>query len=274
MSNETRALLRFELLEISKQPTLWIIPALFLVLHVDKLCTLASGSSRTLDDVASNYVILALASGAMLVQRPIKKQLRGTLAFPFTRPVGRMRALAVRLSVLLTMGFVIFGAMGMSALVVQPEPANDTTLKIEGFDTVQRFEEAGYVVSFRDDKMREAYTQWPNTKVERRRQEAELKGVWSPHLVAVLLSFALYISIIFCQLDPGKSRGAFRKIRRMVWSVLAFIPLIIWLGLITKKGSFMAGIVYLHPVLTTLAILAIMLTYGIFMIRRWKGADI
>ncbi len=272
MTNETRALLRFEMLEITRQPRRWAISAVFLLLFGGMFIWRAARDGRNMHDAANDLTMLAIF-GSFLANRSWKKHSIGTLAYPFSRPVSRERALIVRMSVLMTIGIVAFGSIGTIALVVQPEPILNTTVKIEGFESLKRFEAAGHVPTFKGKKTRKGYADWPKTDLRQSKQDGFLKGMLSPNLIAVLLGFALYAVFVFNTMHPSMNKPQWRNLRFIGWFAFAMTPFILWFTCIMFNETFISEAVYLNPLLTTACLLVLVLGYASIAVWRWQRAD-
>lgn len=273
MPSRTVSVLRFEALEIASQRLRWLLPLVYLLISGAMFLRQAHSASVRLNDSLGWLALFAILAATAIGVRVSKKQQLATLVHPFTRAVGRFRVLAVRLSVMLVIGVMVFGSLGLTAALVQQEPILRSSLVLEDFETLRVFDAAGYTLSF-DDAETAADYQHGRTPQSRWCQRGTIKGLLSPHLVAAALGFVLYLLVTLCVLDPTQfafDRKSLRSWLHFVSSLPLFLAGFGGDQLMSAGG---ATFVYLHPGATASLLFGLLAVYAAFCCWRWRTADL
>lgn len=265
MTGKIRALLRLTVRELSHGlSSWWPFYACFLLVEGWLFLGLDSRVERVFGNVFIFSVLLFTLTGVSDLVRSGEK--RGYL---WARPVSRVSTLVARLGLAMTIGVAAFGALGVATLYF----GQQSTLELESFDSLRRFEAAGFTLTFEDEANRKAFEQWPAGDADEDLQVGLVQGVGSPHLVAVLVGFTLYtLWVVGALIELQRPAGW--KAWRSVGHAFAVVPWLAFLALLLFRAHLIAEAIYLHPMLTTVSIGGLVLVYAVVCVWRWRRADV
>lgn len=265
MTRKPRALLQLTIRDFAQGlPPWWpfcvfgLLVQAWLFLHVDSRLERVFGSIATF--VSLLYVLTRHYPSPSIVESA------GYLSVP---PISRASAVAARAGLAITLGLAVFGVLGAAAFFFVPEP----TLALDNFDSLKRFEAAGFTLGFEYEANRKAYDQWPAGDQGEGLQTGIVRGLFSPQLVCILFGLILYTQVVLSasfELRPPQRWKALG----FVWLAFGAVP---WLALATLllfRAHLIAEAIYLHPMLTTVSIGGLVLVYAVVCVWRWRCADV